>query len=588
MRLSDALIEALVQLQIKHVFGVSGANIEHLHDALNRIGKGRIQGVLAKRECGAANMADGYARTHQKLGVCCATSGGGMVNLLEGVAESYADAVPILAIIGQPPQALEGNGAFQDSSGLQHTVNAEMMCQAQSKYCKKINTAEEFWPALSQAVIAALSPPHGPSILLIPRNLYEQEVTELNEHWASDLLNSLPKKKPQPADIDFLQKALSNAQVPVLILGSGSLWANQQHVIDFIKNNKMAVATTMSAAHAFPNDDPAYLGVVGAAGNPSAHEYINKKADLIVVAGSSLPVMINAPIDEGLKSRPVIFIDEDNSSLPRKFAQCKFIISEIGALFNAINQGRHAQAARATNYLKDYQRTYVQPAWAPDRGDSLPHTEATLSQSQAIVQLSQYLPSHGHLFFDAGNCAAAAMHMLSIPSGCTASIALGMGGMGYALGGAIGAQIGSDKDSQTLAIIGDGAFLMSGFEVHTAVEWHLPILFVIFNNAMHGMCVTRDQLFFAGRIECATYHRVDFMKVAQGLGESDSLWTGRASTELELAHSLKDYFKNADRPGVLDLIIEREEIPPFAPFLPANTATITWPEFTKKSTNHDH
>jgi len=80
--LSDALVEALIALDVRYVFGVSGANIEHLHDAIHRLGRGRLKSVMAKSEDGAGFMADCRARVHRTLGVCCATSGGGMMNLI--------------------------------------------------------------------------------------------------------------------------------------------------------------------------------------------------------------------------------------------------------------------------------------------------------------------------------------------------------------------------------------------------------------------------------------------------------------------------------------------------------------------------
>ena len=68
-------------------------------------------------------MADANARIHRRLGVCCSTSGGGMMNLAVGIAESYNDSVPVLGVVGQPPSILEGCGAFQDSSGTEAEID---------------------------------------------------------------------------------------------------------------------------------------------------------------------------------------------------------------------------------------------------------------------------------------------------------------------------------------------------------------------------------------------------------------------------------------------------------------------------------
>src|SRR5204863_4967096 len=130
---------------LQYLFGVSGANIEHLHDAVHRLGGDRFQSVCAKSEVGAAFMADCRARVRRTLGVCCSTSGGGMMNLAVGVAEAFAESVPVLAIVGQSPMHLDGRGAFQDSSGIGRTVNAERLWSAISKYQCRITDHNQFW-----------------------------------------------------------------------------------------------------------------------------------------------------------------------------------------------------------------------------------------------------------------------------------------------------------------------------------------------------------------------------------------------------------------------------------------------------------
>ncbi len=196
-----------------------------------------------------------------------------------------------------------------------------------------------------------------------------------------------------------------------------------------------------------------------------------------------------------------------------------------------------------------------------------------LRQSEALEVLQDYLPETGRVVFDAGNCAAAALHYLRIPRAVSTTIALGMGGMGYAIPAAVGAQMGSAPDSRTMVFCGDGAFLMLGTEVNTAVHYQLPILFVVFNNGMHGMCVTRQQLYFKGRIEGSQYPAVSIADMARGLGASDQLWVGSAGTIDQLSSSLREYLEQADRPGVIELRIPCEEIPPFTPFMSSDAPT---------------
>jgi len=67
VKLVDALVTTLRDWDLRYVFGVSGANIEHFHDAIHRLGDGRLASVLAKSETGAAFMADARARAHRAV-----------------------------------------------------------------------------------------------------------------------------------------------------------------------------------------------------------------------------------------------------------------------------------------------------------------------------------------------------------------------------------------------------------------------------------------------------------------------------------------------------------------------------------------
>src|ERR1700732_5357891 len=98
---ADQIIAAVAE-HSDHVFGVGGANIEDIYDALHR-SAAPITGIVAKHEFGAATMADGYARTPNRLGVVAAPSGGGALNLLAALGESFDSRVPVLALVGQPP-----------------------------------------------------------------------------------------------------------------------------------------------------------------------------------------------------------------------------------------------------------------------------------------------------------------------------------------------------------------------------------------------------------------------------------------------------------------------------------------------------
>jgi acetolactate synthase-1/2/3 large subunit len=578
MKLADALVTTLRDWNLRYLFGVSGANIEHVHDAVHRLGGEHFRSVCAKSEVGAAFMADCRARVHRTLGVCCSTSGGGMMNLAVGVAEAFAESVPLLAIVGQPPTWLEGRGAFQDSSGIGRSVNAARLWAAISKYQERITEPGQFWRSLDCAVTVAMSGRPGPAVLLIPRDLFDSDV-EPRPAWMPDRLPKLNGLWHAPTDaVAKLFDAVRMAETPVLLLGSGVDRCSQPAaVVEFARRLGVRTATSLASKGAFPNNDPLYLGTVGVAGEPSAHRFLAEQADLIVAVGTGLNVMTAQPIQQALRPERLAVVNIDMGEVSRVIRSSLFIEADAGVVFSQLNQlvDQANMAPRVTAPLPVTRFTpFLAPALPPDKcsPSSIVRT-GDLLQSQALKVLEPFLPRKGHVLFDAGNCAAAALHYLRIPANVSATIALGMGGMGYAIAGAIGAQIGSLRGSRTMVFCGDGAFLMLGAEVHTAVDHQLPILFVVFNNAMHGMCVTRQQLYFGGRIECSRYSPISVAKVARGFGPSDRLWVGSASTIKELNEVLMDSPCWVDRPGVLELRLHHEEMPPFTPFLPADAPT---------------
>lgn len=560
---------------LRYVFGVSGANIEHLHDAVHRRGKGRLTSIMARREDGAAFMADCRARVHRTLGVCCSTSGGAMMNLAVGLAESYADSVPVLAVVGQSPLAADGQGAFQDSSGIGRTVDAVGLLSAVTKQTLRFTEPDDFWTTLRTAVTTALTGRPGPVALLLPRDVATMPVPPRPADWPADLAAVIADRYGDLSGVDHLFDAIFQAACPVLLLGQGVRRStNPGAVVRFAQRARIPVVTSMTARAEFPNDDPLYLGVVGMTGHPSAHEFVTHRADLVVAVGTGLSMMTRASLD--LRPDRVALVNIDPAAVHLPAPPRLAVAADAGQVFRCL-QARFDAEPRRPGRPADYQfRRFV-----PRLADQAPpitldpsHKADDLLQSTALEILDAALPPGGHTVFDAGNCAAAALHLTSAPAQATATVALGAGGMGYSIPAAIGAQLGSAPGTRTTVVCGDGALLMNGLEIHTAVDLALPILFVVFNNQMHGMCVTRQQQFFDSRIECAQYGPLDVTTLARGLGSEDLLWTASAGTSAELRQHLDSYYQlPRPVPGVLELRLHYEQVPPYAALLPPQEPT---------------
>ena len=579
LTVAEALVLALRDWGVGSVFGVSGANIEDFHDAVYRLGEGEVVSVAAKTESGAAFMADAQARAGEPLGVCCSTSGGGMMNLAVGVAESYQEGIPVLAIVGQIPTGLNGVGGFQDSSGIGHTVNAKGLWSAISKEVRVISNPETFWTDLREVVESILSPRPGPGVLLIAKNVFSLTVPPRPADWPTDLSTMRACRQPRPSMLRDLIERLGRAKAPLIVAGPDvRAGGAQDQFVTLARRMQIPVVTTLSDIGAFPADDPLCLGVIGTAGHPSAHRYVNEVADLVIVVGSSLEIMQRAPVMDGLGRAELVFVCPEVSLCARTFPEATLIESDVLAFTTTLLCDAAMLPVGPGRPMGYVQQEYQPLIAARTEVDHHPNSEGALLQSEAIAKVQQILPHYQRLLFDAGNCAASALHYLSVPAHVQTSIALGMGGMGYAIPGAIGASLAGSEAERTMVLCGDGAFLMLGMEVHTVVDLGLPILFVVFNNAKHGMCVTRQQVYFQSRIECASYDSVAVAELCRGFGTSDQIWVGEASTLADLDAALDELSDwQWSGPAVLELTLRREEVPPFAPFLPADAPVIDKP-----------
>src|SRR5688572_26233328 len=152
---AQILWESLTRLDVDVVFGYPGGAIMPAYDAL---GQAKVRHVLVRHEQGAAHMADGYARTSGKVGVCVSTSGPGATNLVTGIANAMMDSVPIVCITGQVPSHLIGSDAFQETDFTGVTLPI-------TKHNFLVTRVQDIMPAIKQAFYIASSGRPGPVVV---------------------------------------------------------------------------------------------------------------------------------------------------------------------------------------------------------------------------------------------------------------------------------------------------------------------------------------------------------------------------------------------------------------------------------------
>lgn len=554
MRVVDYILDYLAAGAVTHIFGVDGANIEDVYDAAYF--HDGITAVLAKHEFSAATMADGYSRSGAGLGVVAATSGGGSLNLVAALGESFASRVPVLALVGQPPTTLDGRGSFQDTSGRNGALDAEALFTTVSVLCERVCSAADIVAALPRAIMAALT--GGPAVLLLPKDVQQAQLNR-QHHDDRQAEHAAGRPRVRFSDPHPIARALQQARGPVTII------AGEQVARDDARRELEMLRATLRARVACVPDakdvagipglgSSSSLGVTGVMGHPSAAEAVAASAVCLLV-GARLPVTARAGLDEALARVRTLSLGAVAPYVPCTHVHTEDLRTTLSQLTSALTGRGRPHGLRVPEISR---RTELAPP---------PHDGLGVRYRDAMAALDAALPDGADIVIDAGNTGAAAIHYLPVRRGGRFAVALGMGGMGYSFGAAIGMAFG--RRQRTVVIAGDGSFFMHGLEIHTAIQYRLPITVVLFNNNAHAMCLTREQLFYDDRY---SYNRFTRSNLGAGLA---TMFPGLPAVDVADAESLPQALAGAlaaDGPAVVSIECSADEIPPFAPFLAAPSA----------------
>jgi acetolactate synthase-1/2/3 large subunit len=320
------------------------------------------------------------------------------------------------------------------------------------------------------------------------------------------------------------------------------------------------------------------LGVTGVMGHPAVASAVAESA-LTLLVGTRMTVTARAGLDDALASVPVYSIGSASPHLPCTHIHTDDLRGSLSMLTAALSGPGRPQHLRVAG---DVPRTELRPP---------AHDGPGVRYRDAMTVLDRMLPDEADIVVDAGNIGASAIHYLPPRRAGRFVVALGMGGMGYSFGAGIGMGFAaisarakrnrSGVGRRTVVIAGDGAFFMHGMEIHTALQYRLPVTFLLFDNHAHAMCVTREQLFYQDRY---SYNRFGASRLGEGLA---AMFPGLHSAAVDDIGSLPSTLASAltcDGPSVVSVECSPDEIPPFASFLGSNVpAAVNQPLIAKEA-----
>src|SRR6266581_1952029 len=165
---ADILIQCLVNHGVDTVFAYPGGASMPIHQALTRF-QSQVRTILPRHEQGGGFMAEGYARSTGRVGVCVATSGPGATNFVTCLADAKMDSVPIIAITGQVGTAVIGTDAFQETPIVE-------VCRAITKHHYLVQRTEDLPRVMKEAFHIASTGRPGPVLVDVPKDVQTREI----------------------------------------------------------------------------------------------------------------------------------------------------------------------------------------------------------------------------------------------------------------------------------------------------------------------------------------------------------------------------------------------------------------------------
>ncbi|WP_111976507.1 thiamine pyrophosphate-binding protein [Algibacillus agarilyticus] len=486
MKLSDFLADFLAVQSIKHVFVLQGGAALHLIDSIAK--KPNIQNVTMQHEQACSMAADGYARVYG-LGCTVVTSGPGATNLLTGIAVSYFDSIPTLHITGNVSSFRLSKGMGVRQYGFQETdiVNvAAPIC----KYAIQIQSPDDIYIALKQAIKHATTGRKGPVLIDIPDDFQR---AELNDDEAKLFLNDLIKKTSTPVIDVFvfmsMFQTLKNSKRPIAILGAGLLENNTyEQVISFCHKIGLPYLITWPLKGVASSNDSLFIGSFG------THSYrgnniVLQNSDFILSIGCRLDSRATAKLDTFARNAKVCMVDIDETEINKFdcFSESKFSIAfkfPVDAKFFIEQCDNFLNDNVDYFYFSDDWFRYIDKITQKYNRPPVYDLDG-INPYMAAENISRYFSDDQVVVVDTGTCLPLSMVYGVDQKGQKYLTSFNNTPMGYALPCAIGVAV--NATNPVVCITGDGGLQMNIQELATLCYIGCPVYIFVYNNKGHSM-----------------------------------------------------------------------------------------------------
>ncbi|MGA2401965.1 MAG: thiamine pyrophosphate-binding protein [Syntrophobacteraceae bacterium] len=510
VRVADAMAKFLEEAGVEYAFGFNGHGNWAILDAIKY--NTQIQGIMARREDHAVHMADGYWRVKRQGAPALAvtTVGPGNMNIPSALANAFYDSMAMLVIAGGGPTQWYGTGCLEEC----YRYRPEGWTDVVRPICKAAWTVERPDTAvemLARAFKLTTAGRPGPVVLQVPFDLQHEKIPMDNALLASMYTSNIVNKaRPDAVALEKAAELIRKAKKPLVLAGGGVLNANgATELREFVEKYKLPVMTTFMAKGAVPESNPLSLGAAGMCG--TWHAYCAAgECDVLLAFGARFNDCHTAAwrMYAGIPNKTkLIHIDIDQDEIGRNYPTEIGIVADAAVAIKDMSAALSGMKPLDTNgdwwkQIKKWETENTERKKGAIESDWVPVHYATLFDK--VSRVINEVDPQASVMFDTGNSQSFAPNFFQSNSPHVSTNGQ-FAQMGFNVPAAIGAKC-ANPNNLSIGIGGDGSFFMTTLAVASAVQYNIPVVWIVFNNQSLLM-ETELMMDFYGRETFTVYNK---------------------------------------------------------------------------------
>lgn len=535
---ADIVIDSLRKHGVNLVFGIPGAKIDRLFEGLDgQNSEDAPKLIVTRHEQNAAFMAQAYGRLTGKTGVAIATSGPGVGNLATGIMTANAEGDPMLAIGGQV-QRKDLHRATHQS-----TPSTEIMAPI-TQYSAEIQDPNNISEIMANAFEASQAARKGAAFVSLPQDVDDAEVAEKPLP-----IYETPKMGPaDPNDLQKLVELIKNSKMPVILVGQRG--ADEEITValrKLLSDYSLPVVETYQAAGVVSRDleQQSYFGRIGLFRNQVGDQLL-QQSDLVIAVGYD-PIEYEPRNWNKEGNLRIVNLDTLPAQIDNHYTPIMQLVGNIATSLTELDKllKGYEYPVAATEQLAKYKQELDQ-----DKKIQVPASDDASHPLAVVHAIQENITDDMHVALDVGSHYIWMARHFRCYQPRHLLISNGMQTLGVGLPWAMVAAM-LYPEHKSVAVCGDGGFLFSGAELATAVQYHLNVVTIVWNDGGHYDMVKFQEEMKYPQAAGVKFGNVDIGKYAESFGATGL----RVNKPADLTKVIGQAF-NIDGPVVVDIPVD--------------------------------